>query len=146
MLSRYGLLGAGSGIAVALYIFSLIQRRTIRVSDPPASIEGAGHGHGPLGAGVTPARADGNDLLALVFAVEWGVLALFVLSELLSGGLHIWLKLSAISCGISIAILYVLCIIRLQSLGLINPPNPAKPPQNRPRKSRRLRGRIRAHD
>src|SRR5258708_4351068 len=47
-----GLLGAGSGIALALYIFSLIQKRALHVSDPTASIR-------------LPSRADGNDLLAL---------------------------------------------------------------------------------
>jgi hypothetical protein len=135
-----GLLGAASGIALALYLFSLIQKRAIRAFDPAASIEEGGHG--PLSARVTPA----NDLLALVFVVEWGVVAIFVLSELLPGGYQTALKSMAISSGGSIAILYVLCIIRLRSLGLINPPKPAKPPRNRPRRPRRLRGRIRAHD
>jgi len=147
MLSRYGLLGAGSGIAVALYGFSLIQKRTVRVADPAASIRGSGHG--PLGAGVTPARlpsrADGNQLLGLVFAVEWGVLGIFVLSELLPDGFHVWLKLTAITCGLSIAVLYVLCVTRLRSMGLLTSPKPTKPAKSRSRR-RRLRGRIRAHD
>jgi hypothetical protein len=132
MIDRYGLLGAGFGIALALYVFSLIERRTIRVSDPDASIR-------------LPSRADTGRMLGLVFATEWAVLAIFVLAELLPAGYQSWLKSLAISCGVSISILYVLCVIRLRSLGLMPSPNPAKPPHRRPR-SRRLRARIRAHD
>ena len=133
MIDRYGLLGAGFGIALALYLFSLIERRTIRVSDPDASIR-------------LPSRADSGRMLGLVLATEWAVLTIFVLAELLPAGYQSRLKSLAISFGASIAILYVLCIIRLKSLGLIPSPNPAKPPQNKPRRRRRLRGRIRAHD
>jgi hypothetical protein len=132
MIDRYGSLGAGFGIALALYVFSLIERRTIRVSDPDASIR-------------LPSRADTGRTLGLVFATEWAVVTIFVLAELLPARYQSWLKSLAISCGASIAILYVLCVIRLRSLGLMPSPNPAKPPHRRPR-SRRLRGRIRAHD
>ena len=133
MIDRYGLLGAGFGTALALYLFSLIERRTIRVSDRDASIR-------------LPSRADTGRMLGLVFATEWAVLTIFVLSELLPGAAQSLLKSLAISCGLSIAILYVLCIIRLRSLGLMPSPKPAKPPQNKPKRRRRLRSGIRAHD
>jgi hypothetical protein len=126
------LLGAGSGIALALYLFSLIQRRAIHVSDTDASIR-------------IPSRADGNQLVGLVFAAEWVVLTIFVLAELLPAEYQSWLKSLAISCGASIAILYMLCTIRLRRLGLMPSPNRANPTNRRPRR-RRLRGRIRAYD
>lgn len=126
MIDRYGLLGAGFGIALALYLFSLTERRTIRVSDHDASIR-------------LPSRADTGRMLGLVFATEWAVLTIFVLAELLPAGYQSWLKSLTISCGASIAILYVLCIIRLRSLGLMPSPKPAKPPQNKPRRRYRIR-------
>jgi hypothetical protein len=131
MLDRYGLLGTGSGIAVALYIFSLIQKRTIRVSDPATEIH-------PIRL---PNRGDSAQLLVLVLAAEWGVLAIFVLSEMLHGRVQTWLKLLAISCGGSMAMLYVLCAIRLRRLALMNP-SPAKPPHSGSRRFRLRHSRI----
>ena len=120
MIDRYELFGAASGITIALFVFSLIQQRTIRLQS----------------------GADTGRMLGLVVAAEWAVLAIFVLAELLPGAAQSWLKSLAISFGASIAILYALCIIRLRSLGLMQSPNPAKLPQNRPKR----RHRIRAHD
>ncbi len=124
MVDRYGLLGAGSGIAIALYVFSLIQKRSIGF----------------------PSRADSNQLLFLVFAVEWAMLALFVLAELLPSELQTCLKLLAVSTGAATAVLYVLCVMRLSRLGLVNSRSPAETLPHSGSRRRRFRSRIRAHD
>lgn len=132
MFDAYGLLGAGSGIAIAIYLFSSIRRRTVRVSDPAASIR-------------LPNRVDLEQLLSQVVVVEWGALAMFVLAELLPGELKTWLRLMAVSCGAAIAILYLHCVMRLRRLGVMNSQHPAEPPRGGARRGR-LRGRIRARD
>jgi hypothetical protein len=110
MLDRYGLLGAGSGIAVALYVFSLIEKRAI-------------HGSGSARQDASeerpfrlPNRVDGDGMLSLVFVAEWGAVAVFVLAEILPGEFQTWLKASAIWCGGSVALLYALWMIRLKRI------------------------------
>jgi hypothetical protein len=127
MFERYGLLGTLSGIAVAYYLFSLIRRRTIRVSDPAAAIR-------------LPSRIDYDRLIFLVFVLEWSALTLFVLAELLPSELATALKPLALSCGATTAILYLLCVMRLRRLGLWDSTHPAEPPHSGSRR-RRIRSR-----
>jgi hypothetical protein len=132
MLDRYGLLGAGSGIAIALYVFSLIEKRTIHVSEP--------------GSIRLSSRADGDGMLSLVFVAEWGAVAFFVLAELLPGGFQSWLKASAVWSGGSIAVLYVIWVMRLKRLIPMHSRNPEKTADRRGSRRRRLRGTIRTRD
>ena len=140
MLDRYGLLGAGSGIAIALYLFSLIEKRTIHGS-APARLDGSGKR--PIRR---PNRADGDGMLSLVFVAEWGAVAAFVLAELLPGEFQTWLKLLAVWCGGSIALLYMIWVMRLKRLVPMNSRSAEKPASRRGSRRRRLHGRIRTHD
>ena len=140
MLDRYGLLGAVSGIAIALYVFSLIEKRTIHGSDP-ARLDPSEQRSIRL-----PGRADGDGMLSLVFVAEWGVVAVFVLAEILPGEFRTWLKASAIWSGVSIAMLYARWVIRLRRLGPMKPRRPEKPAPRRGSRRPRLRGGIRSHD
>jgi hypothetical protein len=140
MLDRYGLVGAVSGIAIALYLFSLIEKRTIHGS-APARLDASEER--PIGL---PGRAEGDGMLSLVFVAEWGAVAVFVLAELLPGEFQTWLKASAVWCGGSIAILYAVWVKRLRRLGSMKPRSPQKPAPKRGSGSRRLRGRIRTHN
>src|SRR6266849_9010220 len=115
MLDRYGLLGAVSGIAVALYIFSLIEKRTIHGSDPTRLNASE---KSPIRL---PSRPDGDGMLSLVFVAEWGAVAVFVLAELLPGEFQPWLKASAVWCGVSIAMLYAFWLMRLKRVGSMKP-------------------------
>jgi hypothetical protein len=133
MLDRYGFLGTGSGIAIALYVFSLIEKHTIHVSNPSNSIR-------------LPSRAEGDGMLSLVFVAEWGAVALFVLAELLSGEFQTWLKVSAVTSGGSIAVIYALCVMRVNRKGLINSGTPEKKPSKRGPRRRQIRGGIRTRD
>src|SRR5579864_9433908 len=132
MLDRYGLLGAGSGIAIALYVFSLIEKRSIHVSEP--------------GSIRLPSRADSDGILSLVFIAEWVAVAFFVLAEILPGEFQTWLKASAVWCGASLATLYVIWLMGLKRFVPMISRNPEKSaPKPGPRR-RRLRGKIRTHD
>ena len=132
MLDRYGLLGAGSGIAIALYVFSLIEKRTIHVSEP--------------GSIRLPSRADSDGILSLVFIAEWVAVAFFVLAEILPGEFRTWLKASAVWCGASLATLYLIWMMGLKRFVPMISRNPEKTaPKPGPRR-RRLRGKIRTHD
>jgi hypothetical protein len=133
MLDRYGLLGAGSGIAIALYVFSLIEKRVIHASDSTDSI------------GLSK-RADSDGMLSLVFVSEWGAVAFFVLAELLPGEFQTWLKASAVWCGGSLAMLYLIWVMGLKRIVPMISRNPEKTaPKPGPRR-RRFRGKIRTHD
>jgi hypothetical protein len=132
MLDRYGLLGAGSGIAIALYVFSLIEKRTIHVSEP--------------GSIRLPSRADSDGILSLVFIAEWVAVAFFVLAEILPGEFQTWMKASAVWCGASIATLYLIWMMGLKRFVPMISRNPEKTaPKPGPRR-RRLRGKIRTRD
>ena len=132
MLDRYGLLGAGSGIAIALYVFSLIEKRSIHVSEP--------------GSIRLPRRADSDGILSLVFIAEWVAVAFFVLAEILPGGFQTWLKASAVWCGASLATLYLIWMMGLKRFVPMISRNPEKTaPKPGPRR-RRLRGKIRSDD
>ena len=132
MLDRYGLLGAGSGIAVALYVFSLIEKRTIHVSEP--------------GSIRLPTRSDSDGILSLVFIAEWVAVAFFVLAEILPGEFQTWLKASAVWCGGSLATLYLIWVMGLKRFVPMISRNPEKTaPKPGPRR-RRLRSRTRSND
>ena len=132
MLDRYGLLGAGSGIAIALYVFSLIEKRTIHVSEP--------------GSNRLPSRSDSDGILSLVFIAEFGAVAFFVLAEILPGEFQTWLKASAVWCGASLATLYLIWVMGLKRFVPMISRNPeTTAPKPGPRR-RRLRGKIRTHD
>ena len=132
MLDRYGLLGAGSGIAIALYVFSLIEKRTIHVSEP--------------GSIRLPSRTDSDGILSLVFIAEWVAVAFFVLAEILSGEFQTWLKASAVWSGASLATLYLIWMMGLKRFVPMISRNPEKTaPKPGPRR-RRVRGKIRTHD
>ena len=132
MLDRYGLLGAGSGIAIALYVFSLIEKRTTHVSEP--------------GSIRLSKRADSDGILSLVFIAEWVAVAFFVLAEILPGEFRTWLKASAVWCGASLATLYLIWLMGLKRFVPMISRNPEKTaPKPGPRR-RRLRGKIRTHD
>ena len=132
MLDRYGLLGAGSGIAIALYVFSLIEKRSIPVSEP--------------GSIRLSKRADSDGILSLVFIAEFGAVAFFVLAEILPGEFRTWLKASAVWCGVSLATLYLIWLMGLKRFVPMISRNPEKTaPKPGPRR-RRLRGKIRTHD
>jgi hypothetical protein len=133
MLDRYGFLGTGSGIAIALYVFSLIEKHTIHVSNPSNSIR-------------LPSRAEGDGMLSLVFVAEWGAVALFVLAELLPGEFQTWLKVSAVTSGGSIAVIYALCVMRVNRKGPINSRTPEKKPPRRGPQRRQIRGGIRTRE
>jgi len=133
MLDRYGLLGAGSGIAIALYVFSLIEKRIIQMSDPARSIR-------------PPNRADGDGMLSLVFVAEWGAVVFFVLSQILPGEFQSWLKASAVWCGGSIAVLYVIWVMGLKRFLPMNTRKAEKTAPGRGPRRRRLKGEIRSHD
>src|SRR5207245_682313 len=133
MLDRYGFLGAGSGIAIALYIFSLIEKRTIHGLYTATSIR-------------LPNRAEADGMLSLVFVAEWGMVAFFVLAELLPGEFQTWLKVSGVTGGGSIAVLYALCVMRVKRQVPIDSRSlERKPPMRGPRR-RQMRGGIRTHD
>ena len=85
-------------------------------------------------------------MLSLVFVAEWGMVAFFVLAELLPGEFQTWLKVSAITCGGSIAVLYALCVMRLKRQGSINSRSPEKKAPKRGPRRRQIRGGIRSHD
>jgi len=132
MLDRYGLLGAGSGIAIALYVFSLIEKRAIHVSEP--------------GSIRLPRRSDSDGILSLVFIAEWVAVAFFVLAEILPGEFQTWLKASAVWCGASLVTLYLIWVMGLKRFVPMISRNPEKTaPKPGPRR-RRLRGKIRTHD
>jgi hypothetical protein len=132
MLDRYGLLGAGSGIAIALYVFSLIEKRAINTLEP--------------GSIRLPRRADSDGILSLVFIAEWVAVAFFVLAEILPGGFQTWLKASAVWCGGSLAMLYLYWVMGLKRFVPMISRNPEKTaPKPGPRR-RRLRSKIRTHD
>ena len=132
MLDRYGLLGAGSGIAIALYIFSLIEKRIIHAPEP--------------GSIRLPNRSDSDRMLSLVFIAEFGAVAFFVLAEILPGGFQTWLKASAVWCGASLATLYLIWMMGLKRFVPMISRNPEKTaPKPGPRR-RRLRRKIRIHD
>ena len=133
MLDRYGLLGAGSGIAIALYIFSLIEKRIIQTSDPARSIRPRN-------------RADGDGMLSLVFVAEWGAVVFFVLSQILPGEVQTWLKASAVWCGGSIAMLYLIWVMGLKRFLPMNSRKAEKTALGRGPRRRRLKGEIRSHD
>jgi len=133
MPDRYGLLGAGSGIAIALYLFSLIEKRTIHTSERAGSIR-------------PPSRADGDGMLSLVFIAECGAVAFFVLAELLPGEFQTWLKYSAVWCGGSIAVLYAIWVMRLNRFFPMSSRNPEKTAPRRGPRRHRLRARIRIND
>ena len=133
MLDRYGLLGAGSGIAIALYVFSLIEKRITHASDSVDAIRRS-------------KRADSDGMLSLVFIAEFGAVAFFVLAELLPGGFQTWLKASAVWCGGSLATLYLTWVMGLKRFVPMISRNPEKTaPKPGPRR-RRLRGKIPTHD
>jgi len=132
MLDRYGLLGAGSGIAIALYVFSLIEKRTIHVS-VPGSIR-------------LPSRADSDGILSLVFIAEWVMVAFFVLAEILPGEFQTWLKASAVWCGASLATLYLIWLMGLKRWVPMISRNPEKTAPKPGTRRRRLRNKIRTHD
>ena len=133
MLDRYGLLGAGSGIAIALYVFSLIEKRTIHVSEP--------------GSIRLPSRADSDGTLSLVFIAEWVAVAFFVLAEILPAGFQTWLKASAVWCGASLATLHVIWLMGLKRFFVpMTSRNPEKTTPGRGSRRRPLRGKIRTHD
>jgi hypothetical protein len=131
MLDRYGLLGAGSGIAIALYVFSLIEKRAI-------------HGSGSTRQEASerplrlPNRVDGDGMLSLVFVAEWGAVAVFVLAEILPGEFQTWLKASAIWCGGSVALFYALWMIRLKRIFPMNSRSQEKTASRRGSRRRRL--------
>ncbi|HSU90439.1 MAG TPA: hypothetical protein VLI44_03245 [Sporolactobacillaceae bacterium] len=133
MLDRYGLLGAGSGIAIALYVFSLIEKRIIQMSDPARSIR-------------PPNRADGDGMLSLVFITEWVMVAFFVFAEILPGGFQTWLKASAVWCGASLATLYVIWVMGLKRFLPMNSQSAEKTAPGHGPRRRRLKGGIRSHD
>ena len=133
MLDRYGLLGAGSGIAIALYVFSLIEKRIIEMSDPARSIRPS-------------SRADGDGMVSLIFVAEWGALVLFVLSQILPGEFQTWLKASAVWCGGSMAVLYVIWVMGLKRSLPMNSWKAEKTAPGRGPRRRRLKGEIRFHD
>ena len=133
MLDRYGLLGAGSGIAIALYVFSLIEKRIIHGSDPADSIR-------------LSKRADSDGILSLVFIAEFGAVAFFVLAEILPGEFRTWLKASAVWCGASLATLYLIWLMGLKRFVPMISRSPEKAaPKPGPRR-RRLRGKVRSRD
>ena len=132
MLDRYGLLGAGSGIAIALYVFSLIEKRTIHVSEP--------------GSIRLPSRADSDGTLSLVFIAEWVAVAFFVLAEILPAGFQTWLKASAVWCGASLATLYLIWLMGLKRFVPMISRSPEKTAPKPGSRRRRIRGKIRTHD
>ncbi len=140
MLDRYGLLGAGSGIAIALYVFSLIEKSTIHGS-APGRLDPSEERPVRL-----PSRADGDGMLSLVFVAEWGAVAVFVLSQLLPGEFQTWLKASAVWCGGSIAALYAIWVMGLKRFVLMISRSQEKTATRRGSRRRRLRGRIRTND
>ncbi|HSU91346.1 MAG TPA: hypothetical protein VLI44_07845, partial [Sporolactobacillaceae bacterium] len=117
----------------ALYVFSLIEKRIIQMSDPARSIR-------------PPNRADGDGMLSLVFVAEWGAVVFFVLSQILPGEFQTWLKASAVWCGGSIAVLYVIWVMGLQHLLPMNSRSAEKTAPGRGPRRRRLKGGIGSHD
>jgi hypothetical protein len=103
-----GLSALGCGIIVARYVFARIEKRTVRISDPAASIR-------------LPSHVDTERLLFMVVGTEWILLAIFVFADRLSGDLQRFVRLGCASSAAALMLFYVLCVIRLKRLGLFYP-------------------------
>jgi hypothetical protein len=110
-------------------VFARIVRRTVRISDPSAKTR-------------LPSRVDANQLLFLVFAAEWILLAVFVFAQRFPGELHEFITVASLACAGAIVILYGRCVIRLQRLGVLYPRR-YEPP--RPRGGRKRAGAAKRH-
>lgn len=108
-------------------------RRTVRISDPSAKTR-------------LPSRVDANQLLFLVFAAEWILLAVFVFAQRFPGELHEFITVASLACAGAIVILYGRCVIRLQRLGVLYPrkdePATARRAQARRRSEKTSRDRL----
>jgi hypothetical protein len=78
-----GLSAIGCGIFVARYVFARIEKRTVRISDPKASIR-------------LPSHVDTERLLFMVVGTEWILLAIFVFADRLSGDLQRFVRLGCV--------------------------------------------------
>jgi hypothetical protein len=123
-----GLGALGCGIVLARIIFARIEKRTVRISDPKASIR-------------LPSHVDTERLLFMVFATEWVLLAIFVFADRLPGELQRFVRLACVASASALILFHVLCVIRLKRLGLFDPHDeqyrPGHSTQKRPRPRRR---------
>ena len=106
---------------LARIIFSRIEHRTVRISDPRASAR-------------LPSHVDTERLVFLVFATEWVLLALFIFADRLPGELQTLMRLGCAATAFALIIFHVMCVIRLKRLGIFDPHDEQyRPGQKRPR-------------
>jgi hypothetical protein len=103
-----GLSALGCGVLLAGYMFARIEKRTVRISDPAASIRLPGH-------------VDTERLLFMVVCSEWILLAIFVFADRLSPDLQRFVRLGCGSSGVALMTFYILCVLRLRRLGVFYP-------------------------
>ncbi len=103
-----GLSALGCGAIAARYIFARIEQRTIRISDPAASLR-------------MPTRVDTERLLFMVVGTEWILLALFVFADRLPGDLQRFVRLACVSSAFALILFHLMCVMRLKRLGLFDP-------------------------
>jgi hypothetical protein len=126
-----GLGALGCGLVLARIAFARIENRTVRISDPKASIR-------------LPSHVDTERLLFLVVATEWVLLAIFVFADRLPGEAQRFIRLACVSSAAALIVFHVLCVIRLKQLGLFDPHDEQyRPGHSRPKRARPHR---RAHD
>jgi len=127
-----GLGALGCGIVLARVIFAMIEKRTVRISDPKASAR-------------LPSHVDTEWLLYLVFATEWALLTIFVFADRVPGELQRFVRIACVSAVVALLIFHVMCVIRLKRLGIFDPHDEKYRPglggqkRARPRPRRRAR-------
>jgi len=119
-----GLSALGCGVLIAGYIFARVEKRTVRISDPAASIR-------------LPSHVDTERLLFMVVGTEWILLAIFVFADRLSPDLKRFVRLGCGSSALALMTFYILCVLRLRRLGIFYPQDENyRPRQKRPRPNR----------
>ena len=128
-----GLGALGCGIVLARVVFARIEKRTVRISDPKASVR-------------LPSHVDTEQLLYLVFATEWALLAIFVFADRVPGELQRFVRLGCVSSAIALIVFHVMCVIRLKRLGILDPHDEQYRPGQGGQKRARPRPRRHAPD
>jgi hypothetical protein len=123
-----GLSALGCGVMLAGYLFARIEKRTVRISDPAASIR-------------LPSHVDTERLLFMVVGSEWILLAIFVFADRLSADLQRFVRLGCGSSGVALMTFYILCVLRLRRLGVFYPHDEHYRPGHAGHKRPRPRGR-----